>query len=216
VRLEDAETVWDKLGYTFVNVVEAGLVRDFIDWPGVRSTPKDWLGAPTIVKRPGVYFSDRDKRWAQVELRFTVPPHFRDRPVNQVVADMNAEIERRQRDIRAERRRKGQTFLGADRVLETSPFAYPRSPRCASARYLGPDRPFSRMSLRTSLRLIFSPASSNSRCMRRTPYTPSQAAWMARIMATSRSSRFGQVPGAGPPRPATSARTCLSSMRSAT
>jgi hypothetical protein len=127
VRLHDAETVWDKLGYTFVNVVSAGLVRDFIDWPGVRSTPKDWLRGPTIVKRPGVYFSDRGKRWAKVELRFTVPPHFRDRPVEEVVADMNAEIDRRQRDIRAERRRKGRAFLGADRVLKTNPFTFPKT-----------------------------------------------------------------------------------------
>ncbi|MDD9932065.1 MAG: hypothetical protein OXT09_00600 [Myxococcales bacterium] len=127
VRLCDAESVFGKMLYTFVNVVQAGLVRDYIDWPGVRSTPRDWVRPPEVVRRPEVHFNQKDARWTEVELRFTVPPQFRDRPAEAFAGDVQRAIEERQREIRARRRAAGQTFLGVERVLKTDPMSKPLS-----------------------------------------------------------------------------------------
>lgn len=128
VELEDSAAVFDKCSYVFVNVVKAGLVRDFRQWPGVRSEPLDWLRAPKTVHRPSFYFGQKDERWATAELRFTIPPQFRDRDPEQVVRDFNREIEDRQRTYREQARRDGKAFLGADRVLKQSPFDRPKTP----------------------------------------------------------------------------------------
>jgi REP element-mobilizing transposase RayT len=128
VELHDPEVVWGKTVYVFTNAVKHRLVRDYRDWPGVRSTPRDWLSGPKTIERPSIHFSQKDERWAKVELRFTTPPQFRDRDPELLVRDMQAAIEERQRELREEARREGRSFLGAERVLKESPFAQPKSP----------------------------------------------------------------------------------------
>jgi hypothetical protein len=127
VQLLDAESVLDKSVYLFVNVVQALLVRDFRDWRGVRSTPEDWVKAPTVVKRPAIHFNQDDERWAEVECRYTVPPQFRDRAVEDFAREMNASIKTRQGQIVAEAKRNGKAFIGVDRLAKLNPFDKPKS-----------------------------------------------------------------------------------------
>ena len=74
MRWVDAEAAFEKSAYVFLNVVRTPLVRNFRDWPGLRSTPDDWMKPPTVVKRPNFHFNQNDERWAEVECRHTVPP----------------------------------------------------------------------------------------------------------------------------------------------
>jgi REP element-mobilizing transposase RayT len=127
VRLLDDEAVFDKTGYLFVNVVQALLVRDFRDWRGVRSTPEDWMKPPTLVKRPDFHFNQNDERWAEVECRYSVPPQFRDRNVEDFVREVNANIKTRQGQIVAEAKRNGKAFIGVDRLAKLNPFDKPKS-----------------------------------------------------------------------------------------
>ncbi len=129
VTLHDREAVIDKCGYLFVNVVQALLVRDFRDWHGVRSTPADWLAAPATVKRPEFHFGQKDKRWAEVPVRYTLPPALADRDPQHVVADMEALIAERQRAIRVQTARDGKTFWGTKRLEKLNPFDAPKTPR---------------------------------------------------------------------------------------
>jgi len=77
VELVDLETVWDKSIYVFTNCVRHKLVGDYLDWPGVRSTPQDWLSKPKTIERPEHHFSQKDPRWATVQLRYTLGPNSR-------------------------------------------------------------------------------------------------------------------------------------------
>jgi len=51
-ELVDVEAVWGKCVYVFTNCVHHKLVGNYIDWPGVRSTPHDWLRGPKTIERP--------------------------------------------------------------------------------------------------------------------------------------------------------------------
>jgi len=127
VVLHDAQAVVDKLVYVFVNCVAARLVRNYGDWPGVYSTPRDWGAPPRSVERPEFYFSQRDERWAEASVRYTVPPALRDRDPLVLRASIDDAVAERERELRAEVRRTGKTFLGAERVLEQSSFDFPKS-----------------------------------------------------------------------------------------
>lgn len=127
VVLHDADAVLGKLVYVFCNVVKALLVRDFRDWHGIRSTPSDWLGLPATVLRPDFHFDQRDKRWAEIIVEYTVPPALADRDTDTLVRDLQALIEQRQREIRADAARAGKAFLGCDRLAKLSPFDFPKS-----------------------------------------------------------------------------------------
>ena len=116
-----------ELVYVFCNVVKALLVRDFRDWHGIRSTPQDWLGLPTTVLRPDFHFDQRDKRWAEVIIEYSIPRALADRDKRSLVDDVLRMIGERQREIRADAARAGKAFLGSDRLEKLSPFDLPKS-----------------------------------------------------------------------------------------
>lgn len=127
VALIDAESVIAKLVYVFVNVVKAGLVRTYRDWPGVTSSPRDWLRPPSSVARPEVHFDQDDVRWAEVEACFTVPPALRDREIDELVASVEASVADEERALRELARREGRAFRGADRCAKQDPFGAPET-----------------------------------------------------------------------------------------
>jgi putative transposase len=127
VVLHDAEAVLGKLVYVYCNVVKALLVRDFRDWHGVRSTPHDWLGLAGTVLRPDFHFNQRDARFAEVIVEYTVPPALRDRDARSLVDDLQRMIDEQQTQIRSDASRAGKAFLGSGRLEKLSPFDFPKS-----------------------------------------------------------------------------------------
>jgi putative transposase len=119
VRLEDSQAVLDRIIYTLVNPVAAGLVSHGCDWPGVTSS----LGAAVIkVKRPPVFFRVDGPAPELAELQLSPPPgHEED--------DYRARLARAVEDREAELRRSAvanaRPFLGRRRVLAQSPWATP-------------------------------------------------------------------------------------------
>ncbi|AKV04141.1 hypothetical protein AKJ09_10804 [Labilithrix luteola] len=75
VELNSAEAVLKEIGYTLANVVEAGLVEDPDDWPGVTVSVND-IGQRVIeVERPSVYFDPDNPNWPErVTIPITMPP----------------------------------------------------------------------------------------------------------------------------------------------
>jgi REP element-mobilizing transposase RayT len=127
VVLYDRESVIGKLVYLFVNCVQARLVRSYRDWPGLASGPRDWLQRCVTVKRPELHFAQKDPDWAEVQVRYTLPPALRDRAPEEVAAELDALIAEREREICTQAKREGKAFLGAERVCKQDPFVGPAS-----------------------------------------------------------------------------------------
>lgn len=125
VALVDAESVIAKLVYLFVNVVKAGLVRTHRDWPGVTTTPRDWMRELPAARRPPVHFEQRSEHWAEVDAHLTVPPALRDRDIGNLVREIDDLIEQDERMLREIARREGRAFCGAERCTKQSPFECP-------------------------------------------------------------------------------------------
>lgn len=134
VRLLDAAAVLDKVAYTIVNPVEAGLVSHHTQWPGVLL----YRPGCTTIERPEGFFRDNGPTPPRVTLEL-VPP-----PIGVADADVVEVIERcvtaREAQHRATARRKGRRFLGRAAVLAQRHTGRPRtreprrnlSPRVAS------------------------------------------------------------------------------------
>lgn len=75
VQLHGADAILKAIGYTLANVVEAGLVEDPDDWPGVTVSVND-IGERYIeVERPSVYFDPKNPNWPErVRIPLTMPP----------------------------------------------------------------------------------------------------------------------------------------------
>jgi hypothetical protein len=121
------EAVLEAFVYGATNPVKDGLVQDYRQWPGLSSTPSDWLEPPRIAERPKLYFSQRDAAYAQVEYRFTAPLQFRDRDPKRLVRELESLITDEQRAIWATR--GSEPFLGVRAVLALDPFDSPPSQR---------------------------------------------------------------------------------------
>jgi REP element-mobilizing transposase RayT len=125
VELEGQGEVLDKLAYTLLNPVSAGLVDAPEDWPGVLSTLKMLRGGGIAVRRPRVWFKDRLP--SSLELSFVPPPHF----VNQAryLGALQSLVEDRTRTLREERLRQGKRVLGRRAVRKTPVTGRPATPK---------------------------------------------------------------------------------------
>jgi REP element-mobilizing transposase RayT len=113
-QLATPEAVLDKVAYTAVNPVKAGLVETPQEWPGVNL----WKPERRMVKRPDAYFDPRGKLPSEVELVIDPPP-----PGMQVPNwDRRLEQEIGNRITAARRAMKalGLRFLGRAGVLATA------------------------------------------------------------------------------------------------
>ncbi len=121
VELHSAEAELDKVLYTLLNPVEAGLVSHASEWPGAISLP----GVREIeVRRPGIWFGDG--RPEVLTLRITPPPSWggtedtwHEWLARQIGDDEEA--------IRRARTKKGLGVLGKQRILQQGPFDRPRN-----------------------------------------------------------------------------------------
>lgn len=130
VRLLTEEAIVEKLAYVLANPVSAGLVRRAREWPGVTVLPQE-LGRRTWkVRRPEFFFDENNPDWPdEIELTLTLPPSFcgarRERTLRDTVA---LEVERLERQSRAEVKRRGWRTLGSERVRRMSPYRRAKSP----------------------------------------------------------------------------------------
>jgi putative transposase len=121
------EGVLEAFVYGATNPVKDGLVADYQQWPGLCSTPRDWLEPPRAAKRPELFFDQDDPEQATVAYQFTIPPQFSERTPELFVCDVERMIEDEQRAIRATRGDK--PFLGAKHALAVDPFDTPTTQR---------------------------------------------------------------------------------------
>jgi putative transposase len=130
VVLPNANAVINAIAYDATNPIKDGLVKDFRDWPGLKSRPGNWLHAAQPVRRPaGLAFKDSNPKDRKVKVQYVVPPALRDRPVQRAVDDVHARIRDVTASIRKERALLGKSFLGAKAVTNMSPFDSPSTPR---------------------------------------------------------------------------------------
>jgi hypothetical protein len=109
--------------------VKDGIVRDYRDWPGLCSRPSDWAHEVRSTPRPRLFFDQGNDAWASVPYRFTVPPMLRDRPLEQLIADVDKLLEDQQQALCAKHAVEGRRFCGSDAVLSADPFDSPSSRR---------------------------------------------------------------------------------------
>jgi REP element-mobilizing transposase RayT len=125
VELDGRAEVLDKMAYTILNPVSAGLVSSPEDWPGVISTVAILRRGETRVPRPKASFTDAYP--AERILRFTPPPcfaeptHYRD-ALRRLV---DGRLKTLHREWTSERRRA----LGPKAVLHTRTTGRPSSPK---------------------------------------------------------------------------------------
>jgi putative transposase len=123
------QAVLDAIVYTLINSQKDGLVSDYKKWPGLCTSPADWLEPERYARRPEAYFSSKNAELAEVGYRFVIPPQFADRDPKALAREVEHKIEDEQRVVRATLAAKGRSFLGVRRVLAADPFDAPRSRR---------------------------------------------------------------------------------------
>ena len=111
VRLFDAAAVLDKVAYTIVNPVEAGLVSHHTQWPGVLL----YKPGRITVGRPKGFFRDAGPTAERVTLEIVAPP------IGAADADVAGVIDRcvaeREAGFRAAAHEQGRRFMGRAAVL---------------------------------------------------------------------------------------------------
>lgn len=115
VELSGPSEVLDKVAYTLLNPVSAGLVRSPERWPGALSTLETLRRGTMTATHPGIWFKDSAPKEASVAL--TTPPCFSDRL--RYLQALRALLPNRLTQVRTELRRQGQGFLGRTRVRKT-------------------------------------------------------------------------------------------------
>ena len=128
VTLASPSDIVDKAAYVLANPVAAGLVRRGRQWPGLWSAP-DQVGTELEFQRPDHFFRADGVMPARATLELVAPPGFAS------AAEFGSALSTALTDLEdaaaAERRGRGDGFLGAIRVLTQRPTARPpsRKPR---------------------------------------------------------------------------------------
>ena len=121
--LLDRDAIEEKLLYTWLNPVAAGLVERVEDWPGFKILPKHW-GKPLSIDRPVGYYSENSPE--TVEFTPMPPPGFDDMSLEEVRKYFEDKI--RMRDEEIYNQRDGGKVLGRTKICLTEPTATPKSP----------------------------------------------------------------------------------------
>ncbi len=116
VELGGPAEVLDKVAYTLLNPVSAGLVRSPERWPGALSTLGTLRTGTMKAKHPAIWFKDNAPK--EVSLALTLPPCFSEHP--DYLHALEALLTSRLEQARAELRRQGRSILGRTRVRKTA------------------------------------------------------------------------------------------------
>lgn len=138
VRLVDRGAIFDKMVYTELNAVAAGLVARPKDWRGFRVTPRDALRKPTRVARPRLFYSKGEGAACpeKVELEVTIPPCFADEGDLEFVERFEKAVKERVKSLRGDSADEGGAGARMDEVL-----ALARGRRPSTERQRGGRRP---------------------------------------------------------------------------
>ena len=115
VELGGPSEILDKVAYTLLNPVRAGLVRTPERWPGVLSTLEHLRRGTLTAERPRVWFKDKAPK--KVTLRWTVPPGFQTK--GSYLGALQALVAGRLTELRTAFRRRGRSYLGETQVRKT-------------------------------------------------------------------------------------------------
>ena len=117
-----AETAADKMAYTAVNCVAAGLVRTPGRWPGAKVLV-DEVGRRVVkVKRPDWYFDASNPDWPdEVSIPIVMPACLQEACGSDDAcrAVIQRRVDERIRQAHRDNSRRGQGYLGAKRVMKT-------------------------------------------------------------------------------------------------
>ena len=116
VELQGSAEVLDKMAYTLLNPVSAGLVDSPEPWPGVVSTLKAVQRGTMDVRRPRVWFKGNVPE--SLTLRLAAPPQFNGK--ESYLSGLRALLESRLQVLRSERQRQGKRVFGRRAVLQTT------------------------------------------------------------------------------------------------
>lgn len=129
--LLDRDTIERKLLYTWLNPVEAGLVRRAEDWPGAKILPRHW-GKTLRIECPDEYYGRNSPDY--VEFTPMPPPGYAHMSLEDVRKHFEQLLHKAEDEIHRRRRRK--KYKGPTKICRTDPFSSPSSP--APIRELSP------------------------------------------------------------------------------
>ena len=123
VALEGPQEVLDKVAYTLLNPVSAGLVRRPEHFPGLVSTLERLRKGKLEAERPTVWFKKTAPKRAT--LRFCAPASFPDRTA--YLDALKTLLQCRLRTLWVDHRRRGLGYVGASAVIRTPATARPKT-----------------------------------------------------------------------------------------
>ncbi len=126
VALEGPSDIIGKSAYVLANPVAAGLVRLGRQWPGLWLDPAGHTGGSVEFERPTRFFRTRGAKALpeRASLSLVAPPGFES--LEEFTRAVASELEAREAQAEAERRRDGRSVLGPAAVLDQPPFDRPR------------------------------------------------------------------------------------------
>lgn len=118
------ETIERKLLYTWLNPVQAGLVRRAKDWPGFKILPKHW-GKRLRIKRPDFYYGRNTPEY--IEFTPMPPPGYDEMTLEEVRTHFETLLKNAEDEIH-KKWPKNKRVRGALRICKINPFACPKTP----------------------------------------------------------------------------------------
>ena len=116
------ETIERKLIYTWLNPVEAGLVRRVENWPGVKILPRHW-GKTIRVKKPEGYYGRDTPDY--VEFIPMPPPGYDDMTLEEVREHFEELLRKAEEKLLKQRGKK--KVVGAIKVCQINPCSCPKT-----------------------------------------------------------------------------------------
>ena len=125
--LTDENACWDKMVYTLVNPVKAGLVESNRLWPGAITTVKTLRKGIVKTKRPPLVFSgeDSEEQWRHLNIELTPFPGAAWMESEKYLRKLDDLVMAEEAKIVAERAKQNKGFMGAKRVQELPYTTFP-------------------------------------------------------------------------------------------
>jgi REP element-mobilizing transposase RayT len=125
VRLENAQSILEKMVYVLANPVAAGLVRRGVEWPGLWSGVRLLRGEPLVIERPKDFFRVDGPMPAVARLELHPPPGFEhDESFVDTLFDLLRDAES---EAASKLEADDRSVMGARRVQAQRPRACPAS-----------------------------------------------------------------------------------------